>query len=154
MATHYGDQFTKTRDGSREFIDVAKWGGRVRTMIDHKALTAAGVATGEAVYFARLPSNAVIMPNSTVYHDALTGANAVDIGDASNPDGLATDLDVTAAGSKLLLEAIAIEDYGKKLWELLGYTADPKTQIDLYATMTGELTADGDITFVIYYTVD
>jgi hypothetical protein len=154
MASYYGDQFTKTRDGSREFIDVAKWGGRVRVLTDHRALTAAGIAAGDLVYLARLPSNAVILPQSAFYFDALTGANAVDFGGGNDPDGLATDIDMTTAGTALVLEAVDRANYGKKLWELLSYTEDPKTQIDLYATMNGELTADGDLTVVILYVLD
>ena len=154
MANHYGDQYTKTVDGSREFIDVAKWHGRVRLVTDHKALTAAGVANNDLLFVAKLPSHCVILPQSTVYFDALTGANDVDFGDATNPDALCDAVDMTSAGSSSLLEQIDRANYGKKLWELLGMSSDPKTQIDLYFTMKGELTADGDLSVVILYTVD
>lgn len=154
MATWYGDEYTKTRDSTREFIGVGKWHGRVRTLIDHKALVGASVANGEKLYVAKLPSNAVLLPTSMVYHDALTGANAVTFGDANDANNLMAATDMTSAGSVSAMKSVAIENYGKELWALLGYSSDPKTQLDLFFTLAGELSADGDLTVVLQYVID
>lgn len=154
MTAFYGANYTKTRDGSREMINVANWHGRVRVMSDHIALVAASVGAGDTVYVAKLPSHAVLLPESTFYFDALTGASDVDFGDANDPNGLADAINMTSAGSASAMEQVDIANYGKRLWELLGYSADPGGILNLYLTLNTDLTANGDLTSILYYVVD
>lgn len=161
MATWYGDQFTKTRDGTREFVDVGKWQGRIRASIDHKALTTS-VVNNDIVYVAKLPSHAVLLPASKIYWDVLEDSNDdgnVSFGDSQDPNGLVDAVDTSVAASSCsAMAAVAIEKYGKPLWELLGYTVDPGRQIDLYCTIgglaAGPLAAAGDLTVVLLYVID
>ena len=136
---------------------VSTAGGRLRRWVDVVEVSAAA-AIGSTYTFARLPSDCHLDCGlSTVHFDDLsTGATTLDIGDASNDDGLATDIDVNAgAGSALIAEAHPIEDYGKPLWQLLGYSADPGGTIDLVAKLAGAVaSAGGTLVFRVYYTVD
>lgn len=153
VVTKYGDEFTKTRP-PREFIDVAKQHGRVRSLHDTVEITA-GDSIGSTYYLAKLPSNCRIEPGSKIYFDAIGTGATLDIGDANSVDALATDIDIAAAGSANVLEAVDIADYGKYLWELLGYEKDPGGQIDLTFTLAGAAaTNSGTLTLALLYIVD
>jgi len=152
MTDYYGTEFTKTRE-PRDMIDVAKNHGRVRIAIDEIEVAAAYAAT-DRIFVAKLPSNAVLLPISTVYFDDLGTAPTLDFGDANDPNGLSTVIDASSAGSSSLLEAVGVEDYGKRLWELLGHSSDPGGLIDLFFTVVGDITAAGTVKTVIYYVVD
>ncbi len=155
MADRYGVQYTKTRDGSREMINVNKWKGRVRLCHDTYDLVAATVGINDRLYVAKIPSNAVLLPLSTVYFTALgAGAADVDFGDANDIDNLGDAIDMTAAGSASLIEQVTVANHGKELWELLGYTVDPKKELDLFLTFKTEPAANGQISTFILYTVD
>lgn len=150
MAALYGNNFTKTRV-PKDMVDVSNWHGRVRLMSD--VIEVPITAANDTISVAKLPSNAVLLPISTVYFDDLDIAD-MDFGGVNDPDGLAAAIDMaTAAGNSSLMTAVAIENYGKKLWELLGYTADPKTQLDLFFTVN-DIGAAGSLSTLIYYTVD
>ena len=129
-------------------------GGRVHVWMDTVEVTAAA-SVGSLYYMARLPSNAVILPQSNVYWDDMgTGGATLDIGDANYADGLATDIAIdTSAGSSAFLEAEGIQNYGKMLWELLGYAADPGGTIDIALKLaTAAASAGGTLTVAILYT--
>ena len=130
-------------------------GGRVRTAIDTVEIVS-GDSVASRYFFARLPSDAILLPQSEVHFDDAGTSVTLDIGDVNDPDGLATDINIaSAAGSSTLLEAVDIANIGKKLWELLGYTADPKTQIDLYATLAGAAAgANATLTFIVLWAQD
>lgn len=96
---------------------------------------------------ARLPREAVILPGSRLRTVAVV-TGTVDLGDASNPDGLLDGV----AGAATTDYALP---YGSPVWSLLGYAnrdAAP-AQIDLYATLVGSTQADaagtGDL-FILY----
>ena len=152
-ADFYGTEFTKTRE-PREMIDVAKNHGRVRCSIDEIEADESAIAATDRIHLARIPSNAVLLPTSTLYFDVLGAAATVDFGDAEDPNGLATVIDVANAGNASLLEAVDLADYGKRLWELLGYTSDPGGLIDLFLTVVGDIITTGTIKSIIYYVVD
>lgn len=155
MTDRYGVQYSKTLDASREMIDVASWKGRVRVCADTYDLVAATVGINDRLFVAKIPSNAIIWPQSTVYFSALgAGCADVDFGDANDADNLADAIDMTNAGSASLIEQVAVEKIGKKLWELLGYTKDPMKELDLFLTFKGEPAANGKLSTVIFYSVD
>ena len=148
----YGTEFTKTRE-PRDMIDVAKNHGRVRIAIDEIEVAAAYAAT-DRTHLARIPSNAVLLPTSTLYFDDLGAAPTLDFGDTIDPNGLATLISAATAGDASLLEAVDIANYGQRLWELLGHTSDPGGLIDLFLTIVGDIDAAGTIKSIIYYVVD
>ncbi len=152
MADFYGTEFTKTRE-PRDMIDVAKNHGRVRCAIDEIEATAAMAAT-DRIFLAKIPSDAVLLPLSTVYFDDLGTAPTLDFGDVNDPNGLSTIIAMGTAGNSSLLDVIGIEDYGTRLWEMLGYTTDPGGQLDLFLTVVGDITAAGTIKSIIYYVLD
>lgn len=153
VVTKYGTEFTKTRP-PREMIDVAVQHGRVRSLHDTVEITA-GDSINSKYFLAKVPSNARIEPQSQIHFDAIGTSVTLDIGDANDPDGLATFIDISAAGSSIVLEAVDIEDYGKYLWELLGYSEDPGGQLDLYGTLKGAAAVNtGTLTLALLYIVD
>jgi hypothetical protein len=111
-------------------------------------------AINDRLFFARLPSACRILPDSTIYHDGITGLTDVDVGDANDPNGLADAINLSSAGSALVLEQVDLANYGLRLWELLGYTEDPGGQIDLCMTFITEPTGSGDIVVDLRYVID
>lgn len=152
MADFYGTEFTKTRE-PRDMIDVAKNHGRVRCAIDEIEALDSYSAT-DRIFLAKIPSNAVLLPTSTLYFDDLGTAPTLDFGDVVDPNGLATLISAATAGNASLLEAVDIADYGQRLWELLGHTSDPGGQIDLFLTVVGDITTTGTVKSIIFYVVD
>lgn len=133
----------------------SKCGGRVYVWHETVEVTAAA-SVGSLYYMARLPSNSVLLPQSTVYWDDMgTGGATLDIGDANYADGLASDIAIdTASSSAGMLEAagIGIEDYGDELWEMLGYASDPGGTIDIvFKIATAAASAGGTLTAVFIY---
>lgn len=155
MADYYGTQFAKTRDAAREMIDVTNWKGRVRVCADKFQVIAATHTTNDRAFVAKIPSNALILPQSSVYFSALgAGAADVDFGGAADADNLGDAIDMTNAGSVSLLEQVSAENLGKRLWQLLGLSADPMTELDLFLTFKGNPAVDGYISTFILYVVD
>ena len=152
MVDFFGTEFTKTRE-PRDMIPVGKSHGRVRINIDSIEATAAMAAT-DRIFLAKLPSDAVLLPESTLYFDDLGTAPTLDFGDDVDPNGLATLIDASAAGNVSLLEEVDVANYGQRLWELLGHASDPGGQIDLFLTIVGDIDAAGTITSIIFYVVD
>jgi len=111
-------------------------GGRVRQICDRVAAIGADALIGTKIFLGQVPSQAVINPASTIWWGAAGTNVTLDIGDASNDDGLASDIAIASAGSSPIMEAAAISaSAGKRLWELLGYETDPGGMLDLYATI-------------------
>jgi len=148
----------------REATEYAKYGATPPTLGDHrkvngdvhvlidKVVAAASDAVDDKLYAFKLRSNAIILPSSTVYHEAAGTSVTVNIGDDNDPDGIASLVDVASAGSFSVLEAVAVDDYGKELWELLGYSEDPKALIDVYYTIKGASTgAETSFVHEIYF---
>ncbi len=112
----------------------------------------------------RVPSNARI-EFINLASDAITGANATDVGlyqTAANggavldADFFATDVDISSATAftDVLLEATAtdISKCAKPLWELYGLSSDPCIQYDICATVN-DVTAAGTISMKVGYSV-
>lgn len=113
----------------------------------------------------RVPSNARIT-SILLGTDAITGATASDVGvyqTAANggavvdADFFATDVNISAAATaftEVLLEATAtdIDKVEKRLWELLGLSADPGRDYDIAVTVN-DVTAAGTIAMKVKYVV-
>ena len=113
----------------------------------------------------RVPSSARIS-SILLASDAITGATASDVGvyktareggAVVDADFFATDVNLSAAATvftEVLLEATAtdIDKVEKRLWELLGLTADPFIDYDIAVTVN-DVTAAGTISMKVKYTV-
>lgn len=118
-----------------------------------KVVGVSGDAVDDKLYIAKLPSTALILPSSTIYHEAAGTSVTVNLGDATTTDALASLVDVSSAGSFSVFENVAVDDYAKPLWELLGMSEDPKSDIDVYFTIKGAaLGADTSFVCEIFYT--
>lgn len=119
---------------------------------------------GSVFRFARLPSNARIT-SIVRFNDAITAGTAYEIGlhqtaanggAAADADLFATTVDLSTAsvvGVESRFEAANIDGIEKRLWELLGLTADPRVDYDLTFTGTTVGTAAGTISVEVRYTV-
>lgn len=114
------------------------------------------IANGDSatskLFVGKIPSRARLSPGSLVYHTAITGLTSLDLGFPNeNNSGavLAAALDVSSAGSKNALNAVATANLYKRVWELCGLTSDPGRDFDLIATMNQGASAAGTLAFNI-----
>jgi hypothetical protein len=127
-----------------------RYSGQPLMPLLEKVSFVAGNSTTSKASIGKLPSHAVIDPSSKVYFGAAGGTATFDIGDVNDPDGLATDIDMSAAGSADLLEAVAAADKLDPLWTHLGYATDPGGQLDLYISVaTAAVTNSFSVTTAI-----
>ncbi len=107
----------------------------------------------------RLPTNAMILGPSTLYRDDLAsvGAPTLDIG-AYPVDGNITasattfndGIDAATAGSGGMVKDIA--NYGKRIWELHGLSADPGGFVDVkVALLDADVNVGGTVTLSCFY---
>lgn len=136
---------------------VSHNGGRVRTVIDH--MVSVDLAENATILMARLPSNAVLHPQSEVHFDDMGTGVTLDIGTANatggtdDPDAINAGIDVaSAAGSAALFANIT--DHGKALWELAGLSSDPGGNIDVYGSLVDANPDAGDLSWCLYYSID
>jgi hypothetical protein len=148
-----------------DLADPGQAGGNVRCWIETVEVGAADTASSTYL-MARLPSNCIILPASTLYWDDLTttGSPTVDVGVynmsgksdfTDDPDALSNGHDVTSAGSAGLLTAGAsVSSYGIPLWDqIASVTTDPKTDVDIKLKLVDAAVAGGGtMSVVIYYT--
>lgn len=154
MTTRYANGRQLAENTPRGFVESPVHGEATRVLIDTGAFVAAD-AIGTTLYLARLPSNAVIHPDSKVWFDDFGGTGTMDIGGVNDDDILAADIDVSgAAGSSDLLARPDHTDYGKELWDLFGLTEDPGGNLDIIATIaTAAAVNSPDVTVMIKYSV-
>ena len=138
--------------------------GRVRSTFDVVECNSGDTATS-TYHLARLPSNAVILPSSTIYFDNIGGATpttldlgvyAVDanLSNADDPDGINDGIDVSSAGS-----ASVIKDFATSATALWDYVAsessDPGGLLDIKAYLQDAVTdGAGSIALELFYVVD
>jgi hypothetical protein len=109
---------------------------------------------------ARLPSNAIILPQSNVYVTAagIAGLTSVSIGfdnllGTVAAAALASAVDMHAGGAFPLTPAVTIAHYNQRVWEQLGLASDPGAQIDLIATLGASPGASGVMAGHVLYTI-
>lgn len=115
-----------------------------------------GDSINSLVYLARVPSNAILLPLSTLLHGAVTGVSDFDIG--LYKDGALVDVDILAdgltlasAGSKNVLASVATGAIGQRVWELAGAAYDPGSFYDIVGTLKAAATATAVIESFVYY---
>lgn len=137
-------------------IDPVFSEGRPRQVNSGAVAVANGDSATSKHYLGKIASNAVPSPLGILYHDALTGVTSYDIGlelngAAVNVNCFAAALNLTVAGSKAMLAAVATANLGKRVWELLGLASDPGVEYDIIGTMNQAATAAGSLAgFFIY----
>ncbi|CAK8996898.1 Uncharacterized protein SCF082_LOCUS4981 [Durusdinium trenchii] len=121
--------------------DVPYGASAPKVLFDRVDFTS-GDSIGSKGYIARLPRHAVILPVSRIDFGAHGTSVTLNIGDANDEDGLASVVAIAAAGSADFLEAVAAENLGKPLWELLGYASedDADELLTIYASIAGAAT--------------
>lgn len=143
----------QTRPGN--LVNSNHKGGRVRIATAVLSLTAA-LAAGDKGQVVTLPSNARLLPESTIYFPAgLTGASDVNFGDANDTDALIDGDDWSGgAGSVGALDAVAATDYSKHLWEMLGYASDPYSELTLELEFVTDISGAGSVVVDLRYVID
>lgn len=123
-------------------------------------------ASGTTIDFGMIPSDARILPSSTIYWDDLTttGSPTLDLGlaavngnlvNANDPDALTNGKDITSAGS-----ASALADHanaGLPAWDLVASeSSDPGGVLKVYGSIVDAATAGltATVTLELFYYVD
>lgn len=129
--------------------------GTPRAITSVVAIANGNSATSQ-VFLGRVPSNAIILPQSLLTHTAITGLTDLDVGLYRNgsvvdADVLADGLDVHLAGTKSPIASVGTADLGKRVWELAGLTSDPGGMYDVVATLKADAGADGTLVLSLIY---
>lgn len=130
--------------------------GQVRDIISGPIDIANGDSINSEIFFGKIASNAILLPISTLYHGGLTGVTDFDIGLKRDGaligiDVYADGLNLSSAGSKSAVAALATGAIGKRVWEVLGLASDPGGEYDLVGTLKAAATAAGVLEAFFYY---
>lgn len=125
--------------------------GGVQRQVQGNAAIANGDSATSVIYIGKVPSSAIPAPNGFVTHGAITGLTDFDIGFPNDPDALADGLNLSSAGTKNPIAAVAVANLGKTFWQLAGYTSDPGGELALIGTLKADAGAAGNIHFFISY---
>lgn len=152
-----------------QLADIHEAGGRVRCWTETVEVGAADSATSTYL-MARLPSGAVILPNSFLAWEDLasSGAPTLDVGVfnrsgksviTDDPDALVANLDAAASGTpnvNFLARPTDAANIGKRLWEYVAsQTTDPKDDLDIKVSLLdADVNVGGTITLVLFYLID
>lgn len=156
MAKQYGLYVdTLLRAAPPKQAPAARAGGHISQLrLDTAELVAAAAADIVSLGFYKWET--LLSPDSKVYYDALGTGVTLKIGDATDDDKLAVAAAASSAGSRSLIASIAIENYGKPLWDMLGYAslaaakAVNSAGCELLLTVAAvSTTADGTVTWDI-----
>ena len=157
---------TKTTDlvaAKQTFVDSRYHYGRVRCTFD-VVETNNDDSVNSTYHLARLPSNAVILPSSTIYFDDVGGSGAkCDIGvyavdgnlvNSDDPDAINDGIAISSAGS-----ASVIKDFATTATALWDYVAseevDPGGLLDIKVVITdAAVDSAGQIALELLYVVD
>jgi len=154
IVTKYGRGF---KDPATITLPPAAYAeGQVRVITTGGIAVANGDNSGSKHYLGKISSKAIILPQSILYHTALTGVTSYDIGlekDGAviNVNVLASALTLASAGSKSVVAALATGSIGKRVWELLGLSNDPAVEYDIVGKMNADASAAGSLEAFIFY---
>ncbi|MBN9000358.1 MAG: hypothetical protein J0H54_13515, partial [Rhizobiales bacterium] len=148
VVTKYGNGYPAP--GALVAVDALDAEASVKCIYS-KISIANGDSANSKLYLGRVPSNARILPSSTLYHEGVTSVNDFDVGFDNDADALVDGADISTAGTKSLVSAIATGNLGKRAWEMAGLASDPGGRLDVFATMKVAATAAKVIEAFIYY---
>ncbi len=104
----------------------------------------------------RVPSGAILLPESLLYAAAIAGLTSVSVG-LNNLAGTALDtalmsaVNLSAGGNFAMLSNVAIANYNQRAWQLLGLNADPNAMLDVEAVLGAAPTASGAVAGFLKY---
>lgn len=142
------------QDGQKQDPNLA---GGSRALIRYPLVSvAASDDDGSKYRLGKFNSNAVIF-DVKVANSEITGGTDYDLGFYSINFGDAIEADLLLDGANFSSaarnvdgsSALAVEDFNKPLWELLGFSKDPLKQFDLVLTANTVGSADGFVSFKI-----
>jgi hypothetical protein len=158
VKAYYGSAAYDPATQPRVPINAVLTEGHVKCLNSTKELANADSNTS-TVNFGKIPSGAVILPQSRFYADGMTSNTAWSLGfttDAVRTTAnvaLMSAVDVhlgTAGGYNL--SGIDIANTGKAAWELAGYTTDPGGQLDIIGSLGADLTTgSGTVTLNLLF---
>ena len=145
--------------------------GKLRVSVD-TVTTNAGDSVDSTYHLARIPSNAIILPTSTIYWDDLDNTNdaklhvglwatkenwntiTAELSDGYDVDALTTALDTSSAGS-----ASVISDHTNGIlpaWDhMASVTADPGGMLDIKVSiLDAAINTAAQITLCLHYVVE
>lgn len=156
VATRYGTAFPDPSVKIYDPVPFHKKGGEVQCLRS-KITVDTTDDNGSKYYLGKVWSSArPLLGISTIKADAtgLTGIADSDIGDATDPDGLADGIDLSAANaSKNPFAAVTVAEGNDALWTILGYTEDPNRELDLYLTIKDDADATCVLLLEMYFTM-
>lgn len=136
--------------------DAGEGGGRIRKWCE-TVETSAADSTTSTYLMGRFNSSDRLFGSSYISHDALGAATAtLDVGlfntgtvtyFTNSATAINTGIVASTAGDKRLIADRA--NWGKRLWELAGLTADPKCQMDVKVTLSTANLSSGAGTITI-----
>lgn len=153
IVTVYGSGY---RDPATVYpVAVEHAEGRVRC-INSLIPVANGDSANSLHYFGRIPSNAILLPQSLLTHGSITSLTDYDVGLYRNGtlvtlDGLANGLNLSSAGTKSPIASVALANLAKRIWELAGATIDPGGEYDIVGTIKADSGAASHIHAAILY---
>ncbi len=153
VKTYYGR--SRKDPSSISLADPVQAEGRSVNLSSGPVTFGNGDSIASKVYLGKVGSGWIIDPSSTVYHEAL-GAGCLakigfekdgssEINGADKSAVLGNALDVSAAGTKSGVAAIATANLGQKVWEWLGFTRDPGVEFDIVLSLTAATAAAGSV---------
>ena len=157
---------TKTTDlvaTKQTFVDSRYHYGRVRSTFDVVECNS-GDTANSTYHLARLPSNAVILPSSTIYFDDIGGSSTtLDIGvyavdgnlaNADDVDAINDGISCASAGSASVIKDFATS--ATALWDYVASeTSDPGGLLDIKVALLDAVTdGAGSIALELFYVVD
>lgn len=118
----------------------------------------AGDNAGSTFPLITLPSSARLLSLSSLAHTAITGLTSLHIGLTDGTTtvaaALASALNVAGAGTKAVNAAVATANLDRRLWQLLGLSADPGRQLEIFVTMNTDATAAGTLVAQFYWSTE
>jgi len=155
QVTKYGRGY---KDPNSSLLPIAAYAeGRVRALASGPIAIANGDSIASKHYFGKIASDAILLPFGCVLtHEAVASVTDYDIG--IEKDGtvisanvLADGLDISSAGTKSGVAAVAAANVGKRLWEILGLSTDPAVEYDVVGVMNAASSAAKSISLVLTY---
>jgi hypothetical protein len=132
--------------------------GRGRCIVTGTIVVANGDNINSKHYLGKLPSHAIILPDSQIIHGAITGLTTYHIGlelngAVVNASALASALDLSTAGTKTLTALVIATGIGKQLWQIAGQTRDPGVVYDVVGLMNAAASASANLEAFIKYLI-
>lgn len=133
-------------------VDAVYAEARVRAICS-KIDIANGDSIASLYYVGKVPSNAIILPNSAFYFPAIAGVTILNVGFTGALQALINTQDITTAGSQTIAGkgTVTPANMIKRAWELAGLTSDPGGMLDVVASLGAAATAAGSVMFALAY---